>query len=200
LHCSRPAWSPPAGFFGIASTGCFARASWRQQAALALAPAGVVVLLILASYYQYGTWGFERHRTFCQCMVMQLMLVLGWIAAQWRPISARHGRVLGPLCLMAAVIVCMSARLPAIEHDYRLLPAIRAARDATWDSGMAPSTGAMRFELPPNGRIIEGMAWQPGHYGPQSGRADIPWYAEDVVRYFSKHSIEIMPGSPTASP
>ena len=188
-----------AGFFGIASTGCFGKLPWRYRVALALAPVGVIVLTVFTSYYQYGAWGFERHHTFCQCMVVLLLLVLGWSAAQWRPLPVRLGRRVGWPCLLLAVALGLSVRLPAIIHDYRLLPAIREARDATWDSGMARDSGAMRFVLPPKGLVLEGMVWTPGHFTAQPQRPDTPWYVPDVLRFFGKQSVDIVP-SPATQP
>jgi hypothetical protein len=199
------AWSDPAsfaaslvlkllillGFYGLWSCVPAAAPRWRHLLALAAGLASAMVLVIFASFYQYSTWGFERHRTFLQCMLVLLLLVVGrGLATAWRmPIGVAGA--LGPLSLIAAMVIGLAPRLPGIVSDYALLPEIRDARFQTWNSGMK-SGPDMRFVLPPHGHVLEGMVWQTGHFSVRPAEQNTPWYVPGLLNCFGKDSVDIV--------
>ena len=109
-----------------------------HMVALAAGLLGMMFLIILASYYQYSMWGFERHRTFFQCTLVLLLLVAGRaLSLRWR-VPVRVAGTLGPSLLLVVMALDFGSRLSGIVADYGLLPAICAARFQTWDSGTRP--------------------------------------------------------------
>lgn len=181
-----------AGFYFASVAAGFRRAPWQHLAALAVALPGAVGLIVFASYYQYGAWGFERHRTFGQCLDLLWLLVLARTAAQWTPPMPRLVP-LGAACLAAALAIAGVVRLPAILHDAALLPDIRKARDMTWDSGNDLATTTLRYTLPPGGRVLEPSVWQTGHFSLEPRSPGMPWYVPGVLAFFGKKAIDIVP-------
>jgi hypothetical protein len=177
------------GFVGVWSN--LPAVALRRSHVLALAAGllSVMVLIIFASFYQYGGWGFERHRTFLQCLFVLLLLVIARaLAAAW-PLPVGVAVKLGPICLLGAMALGLAPRLPGVLDDYALIPQIRAARFATWDSGNQPGP-AMRFVMPPHGHVLTGMVWQTGHFS--TGDANLPWYVPGLLNCFGKTSVEIV--------
>jgi hypothetical protein len=181
------------GFFGVWCRLPAPAPRWHHMIALAAGLLSAMVLIIFASFYQYSSWGFERHRTFFQCLLVMLLLVGARGLAAKRRMPARIVGTLGPLSLAAAMAIGLAPRLSGIIGDYALLPQIREARFQTWDSGRGPGA-EMRFVLPPHGHVLEGMVWQTGHFPSRSDPKDLPWYVPGVLNFFGKESINIVQG------
>jgi len=148
-----------------------------------------IVLAVLASYYQYGTWGFGRHRTFIQCLLVLLLVAIARVLAGTSLIPVRIAGTLGPSCLIAAMALGLVTRLPGLINDHALLHDVRAARFQTWASGHGPGP-TMRFVLPPHGEVLEGMVFQTGHF--TAAGDGVPWYVPGVLRYFHKSNVDIV--------
>lgn len=182
------------GFYSGCGAVSFRKAQWHHLVALAVALPATVGLIVFASYYQYGAWGFERHRTFCQCLDVIWLLVLARTAAQRRLAPSRLP-AFGAVGLMAAMAIAGAVRLPAIIHDTALIPEIREARDMTWHSGHDAASATLRFTLPPGGRVLEPSVWQSGHFTLQPPTPGMPWYVPGVLAFFGKKAIDIVPYS-----
>jgi len=179
-----------AGVFGIYRTRLQPAPAWRYLLALAIGLLSGMVLLILASYYQYGGWGFGRHRTFFHCFLILLLVVLGRGVAAAVPLPRPATAILGPACLAAAMALGFAPRVPLLAADYARIPQVRAARAETWDSGSAAG-GAMRFVLPPPGPVIGRLPWQTGSFT-ASGPGPVPWYVPGVLSFFGKNRVSIV--------
>jgi hypothetical protein len=183
-----------AGCFGCLSRAPEATPPVRHLVAFVAGLICTMFLTVLASLYQYGDWGFGRHRTFFHCVVILFLFVLARIAVTVRPMPARQAVWAGPICLGAALAIAAIPAWPALTRDYRLLPTIRAARWSTLESGNVRSVDTMRYQLPPAGRILGTSPWTPGVYSRTPDGPAIPWYASAVLDYFKKQTVEIAAG------
>lgn len=77
-------------------------------------------------------------------------------------------------------------RLPALRADYRHVPAMLAARNETWSSGLAPGSG-MVFREPPQGFVVGETDWPTGAF---SLDRDPPWFMKGILLYYAKQHLD----------
>ncbi|MBS0639165.1 MAG: hypothetical protein JSS43_04800 [Proteobacteria bacterium] len=181
-----------AGFLWACRRGFVGTMAWRTALALLTGLVGCFLITIFASYYQYGSQAHETHGSFRHVLLVLILLVAARAMAPLWPVRGLPARIVGPAALAAAIVIAMTARAPALLADYRLIPEIRAARRAVWDSGLDRSQDRMRFEAAPSGALLIHMFPQP------SGRyiSDTPgteWWMEGILRFFDKRVLEMAP-------
>jgi len=185
-----------AGFAATCRSSLMVALPWRRVVALACGLLATVVLTSLAAYYQYSMAGSEHHDTFQQCAIVLLLLLLARLVAPFWPGDARAAGIIGPFCLIAAIVAGMAPRLPGLLDDYALLPQIRAARSQTWDSGMDPAVKSIQFVEAPEGHVLRDIRWATGHFvlNPADKTANF-WYVYGVLDFFGKQEIDFLPAS-----
>jgi hypothetical protein len=188
------------GFCGILHAAPLRPLPWRHVLALAVGLCASIALTVLASLYQYGAWGMTRHRTWIQCVLLLLLLVLARLATSRRWLPVRWGPLAGSCCLIAAMGIGMATRTVGLFDDYLMLPGIRADQRRTWASGEDPSTDSMRLALPPAGHVLDTLQWRTGHFVMTNDTAVTPWYIRGVLDYFNKKSIDIVPAQVARQP
>jgi hypothetical protein len=182
------------GFYGVLHEAPTKVCSRRHSSAFAIGLCTSIVLTMLASLYQYGAWGMTRQRTWLQCLLLVLLLVMAHLATlRWR-MPARVAAVAGPICLIAAMGIGMAPRTVGLLNDYAMLPRIRNEQRQTWASGKNSSTDSMRLVLPPAGRVLDTLQWRTGHFTMTDNLLETPWYIGGVLDYFDKKSVDIVLG------
>lgn len=166
----------------------------RQFAALFAGLGGCFVLTIFTSYYEYGTRLHEPQPEFRKCLTVLGLLAAARLVAPL--MSWQRMNMVGPAALICAVAIGGIERAPGILGDYRLVPAIREARAATWRSGQDRATDTLRYVEQPRGHLVYGMIPAlPGHFILHGPGVD-PWM-DGLMEFFDKRSIEF---SRTATP
>ena len=152
---------------------------WRQvagrvparphHAVLAVALLGAAGFSVATALLHYGAVCCERHQAtrfwFGDLLAILLVLAVGARLERVRAdATLPPGAVpwLASLCLAAALLLPLQARLPGLRVDESMLALARSARDRTWASGHAPGDAGMAFYLPPDGAgmLVRGT-WQP---------------------------------------
>lgn len=185
------------GFLWACARGFPSATSWRQMAALGIGLLGCCVFDIFASFYEYGTRLHEPQPQFRRCLVVLGLLTLARIAA-WRwPGAGRRLRVLGPVALLGALGLGAVVRAPLLISDIALIPEIRSARSATWDSGHDPTATTLRFVDPPQGRLVlKPIPPRPGLI--VRGAPGSNFWENGIMDFFGKPAMEFVPLPPRA--
>ncbi|WP_158928489.1 hypothetical protein [Acidisphaera sp. S103] len=178
------------GFLWACRSGLGARSPWPHTVALFSGLVGCFTIVTFASYYEYGAKVHEAQETVRQCLIVLALLAVARLVApfcQWRLL-----RVVGPVALIGAICMGMITRGPALIADYRLVPKIREARAQTWLNGLDPTTATLRYVVPPQGRVLNGLIpWPSGHF--VLGASGTEWWMTGLMNFFGKSGVEFVP-------
>ncbi len=162
-----------------------ARAAPRGPALLwAAALLGAAFSSEVLAYHQFGVQCCERHITQRHAMVVLALVsvaglrpLFGGLAERVRPVA---------LAVLLAGLLCL--RGPALAADWRLMPAVLAARQENWDAGRMPGD-AMTMRLAPQGQITNYDTLPLGSF---SRAANAPWFALGILDLFHKDRVDIV--------
>ncbi|OJW28094.1 MAG: hypothetical protein BGO51_24635 [Rhodospirillales bacterium 69-11] len=144
---------------------------------------------LFASYYEYGTQEHEPHIGFRRCLSVLIVLVLARLAAAVWETRVKALQVIGPAALLAALTIGGVARSDVLLEDYRAVPVIRAARDATWESARDPTSDILQFHVAVPGGILSGaIPFPPGVFDVYA--PDTPWWMKGIMIFFDKPQLE----------
>ncbi|HEY4147034.1 hypothetical protein [Pinirhizobacter sp.] len=186
------------GVYGLATHRHDAVAQ-RMRLSLALSALALVPATIFTAYYQFGSLCCERHATFRQCMVyVGIAAAASWLA-NWKHrqkgVAENDQRISMPAgkqawfalaSLLVAVLVAASSSVPRIRHDYLAYDRIAAARQATWDSGVANGRSGV-FTRVVSGRIVGNDPKLPQG----AVRVGDDKNADAILAYFGKDSLVV---------
>ena len=172
--------------------GALPRTRAAELGALAVALLGTAVLSRAAADYQFGELCCQRHETMRHCLTLLAFLAAGaGSGAVW---PTRAGVALPGLAVwgMAALLLAGS-RVEPLLATYRRMPAVFAARAATWHAGLAPSPD-MVFVMEPGTPMLPEL----GGFAPGTIRLDQspPWYDLGVLLFFDKRVLIVARPSP----
>jgi hypothetical protein len=142
---------------------------------------------VVLAYHQFGTLCCGRHAALRQGLILLSFVAFAGCFRGAMP-TLRQG------VLVAVLLLLLSVRAPALLADIRDLPAVIAARNRTWDSGLAAGD-SMTLYLARPGLITNVDDLPPGQYH-RTGDAmwgGAPWYVWGVMARFDKHNLTIPP-------
>lgn len=166
----------------------------RWHFALAFGLGTAAFFSVFAAYYHYGDLCCERQAS-ARHWLIDLLYVLGAAAllARWPAlyrVGARTGvsAWLGSLCLCGALMVPAALQTNATRADFSQVVMAHQSRVRTWQSGLAPGSGAMRFYLPPDNdsMLVHGTFEPIATYDMTKNAPDL---VSAVGRFFGKDSV-----------
>ena len=148
---------------------------------------------VAAAQYQFGVLCCSRHETTRQALYAMGAVAIA--ALSLRAVPGRPRTALGATLLLLGLLPAAVPRAAAVWHDARLIPAVAAARSATWASGQAPGE-AMQFTLPPETRVLDRPYFGAG----EATAADPRWYMRGILGFFGKQRMHIVAAPAPDSP
>lgn len=190
-----PSWLATLAMFFLGALwacprGSDAPAAWRPVAALFAGLAGGYFLTLFTMYFEYGSEDHQPQMAFRKCLILLGLLPVAWLVNRCFPQLQRRLHLIGPAALLGVVALGAISRIPAMKHDYRLLPEMRQARSLTWHSANTPGA-TLRFFVPPRGALVLGqIPPAPGHF--VRGAQGVADWENAMMDFFHKRELEFI--------